>query len=327
MYQQYQIDKEMLQTARRQFCLDTCLDWQQYLEQPEKRCYIQKTQYKAGSRFPVRDGARQYHGMDSFFKAIMCMGQLFLAVDEQIYDWAVEKFAEYPPEWFCEYGNLRMIDEKLREYGRKINDTHMYFLPVAEDTAALQKVEDAGVWNGRKLSYPYAWYNQEETLRFKENNRFTSAICFSPTQPDMLAVAALREHSEAALMDIGGKRNEIICHRDMQMESEQISVGSGIEMAGELCPGKEFDQSHMAGMAGASVDGEYLWQIGINVVPEYMGRGLAVKLVRQLKEEIIRRGKVPFYGTSESHTVSQSIAIKAGFMPAWTEIYAKSIEN
>ena len=82
-----------------------------------------------------------------------------------------------------------------------------------------------------------------------------------------------------------------------------------------------FDQEAMAGMAGASEDGAYLWQIGINVVPECAGKGLAAELVRSLKNEIIRRGKVPFYGTSESHTISQTVALKAGFVPAWTEIY------
>ena len=84
---------------------------------------------------------------------------------------------------------------------------------------------------------------------------------------------------------------------------------------------KCFDQEAMAGMAGASEDGAYLWQIGINVVPECAGKGLAAELVRSLKNEIIRRGKVPFYGTSESHTISQTVALKAGFVPAWTEIY------
>ena len=84
----------------------------------------------------------------------------------------------------------------------------------------------------------------------------------------------------------------------------------------------DFHQDHMPGMAGGSADGEYLWQIGINVREEYRGKGLAAELVRSLKDEMIRRGKIPFYGTSESHTVSQTVALKAGFVPAWTAVYA-----
>ena len=53
------------------------------------------------------------------------------------------------------------------------------------------------------------------------------------------------------------------------------------------------------------------------------GQGLGHRLVRTLKEEVLRRGKVPFYGTSESHTLSQTVGLKAGFVPAWTEIYVE----
>ena len=40
---QIKISKAALEAARKQFCLDTCLDWQEYLENPDKKCYIQKT--------------------------------------------------------------------------------------------------------------------------------------------------------------------------------------------------------------------------------------------------------------------------------------------
>lgn len=285
-YQELSISKEMLQIARKQFCLDTCLDWQQYQKQPNQKIYIQKMQYAAGTRYPAAEGARRYAGMDSFFKAIMCMGQLFLAVDAQIYDWAVEEFADCAPEWFCKYDNLRKIDEKLWEYGRQISDTHIYYLPAVMQKEAV-KTKIGNRVESQTGVEKFTWYEQEEILRFKEGNRFTSALCFSPTQPDVLAVAAMSKDAAD----------------------------------------KSFDQNHMAGMAGASEDGTYLWQIGINVLPEYAGKGLAAELVRWIKDEIIRRGKVPFYGTSESHTVSQTIAYKAGFMPAWTEIYVKDIEK
>ena len=301
------IDKEMLQTARKQFCLDTCLEWQQYLEHPNQKIFIQKTQYATGTSFPAGEGARCYEGKDSFFKAIMCMGQLFLSVDEQIYDWAVEQFGACAPEWFCEYGNLRKIDEKLGEYGREIADTHVYYLPAAIEK---EEVTEGDCLRTEKEENPnLQWFHQQEILRFQEKNRFTSAICFSHTQPDVLAVAAIKGTvectSQAHFGDSGGRGK---CF-------DQTALGVSVDCR------KCFDQEAMAGMAGASEDGAYLWQIGINVVPECAGKGLAAELVRSLKDEIIRRGKVPFYGTSESHTISQTVALKAGFVPAWTEIY------
>lgn len=288
------VDKEMLRTARKQFCLDIGLDFEAYLANPNEKCYICKAKYTPGTCSPAAEGARCYDGKDSFFKAIICMGQLFLAVDEDIYDWAVETFSDCQPQWFCEYGNLRMIDRKLQEYGREIADTHVYFLPAQEQP-------DVG-----KCEFPLQWFEQEDILQFKEKNQFTSALSFWNNQPDMLAVAALKK-------------------ADVSAETEE-KQGSESQVRASDCS-EEHPQEKMAGMAGVSRDGEFLWQIGINVRKEYAGKGLAVQLVTEMKQEVIRRGKVPFYGTSESHIISQTVGLKAGFAPAWTEIYVRTIEK
>ncbi len=85
-----------------------------------------------------------------------------------------------------------------------------------------------------------------------------------------------------------------------------------------------FDGDDIMGMAGATKDSETMWQIGINVLPEYRSRGIGTKLIMLLKNEILKRGKIPFYGTVESHFHSQNIAINAGFFPAWAELYSKA---
>lgn len=86
-----------------------------------------------------------------------------------------------------------------------------------------------------------------------------------------------------------------------------------------------FDGDNIIGMAGASADSENLYQIGINVMPEYRGNGIGTNLVALLKQEVLKRGKVPFYGTAESHIVSRNIAIKAGFFPTWVELNSKKL--
>ena len=75
----------------------------------------------------------------------------------------------------------------------------------------------------------------------------------------------------------------------------------------------------MIGMSGASADTPEMWQIGIDVLPDYRGHGIAAHLVSLLKNEILRRGKLPFYGTSHSNLNSQNVARAAGFFPAWIE--------
>ena len=87
-----------------------------------------------------------------------------------------------------------------------------------------------------------------------------------------------------------------------------------------------FDGENILGMAGASADSKTMWQIGIDVLPEYRGRGIGTNLVTLLKNEILKRGKIPFYGTVESHFHSQNIAVSAGFFPAWAELYSKTLK-
>ncbi len=270
------LDKRCLETARRQFCLDVGLPWEEYEKNREKSVLIQKAVYVPGTMDVAGEGARNYAERNSFFRAIICLGQLFICCDERIYDWVVEQYGDCKPEWFCNYRRLRKLDEKLREYGHEIYDTHVYYLPEAVG-------ESETNYRMAKLT----WYEQEEILRFKNSNRFNQAITFWEKNPDMLAVAAMREDVQAGV--------------------------------------KDFDQSHMCGMAGVSRDGEYLWQIGINVDKDCAGQGLGHKLVRALKEEVLRRDKVPFYGTSESHTLSQTVGLKSGFVPAWTEVYVREI--
>lgn len=85
-----------------------------------------------------------------------------------------------------------------------------------------------------------------------------------------------------------------------------------------------FDESGtMLGTAGASADSPTLWQIGVNVGEAWRRRGIARYLVRLLKNEILSRGFVPFYGTANSHIASQRTALSCGFVPAWWETYSE----
>lgn len=81
----------------------------------------------------------------------------------------------------------------------------------------------------------------------------------------------------------------------------------------------------IAGMAGCSEDAAGFQQIGIDVMPQHRSKGIGTYLVALLKNEIEKRGDIPFYGTSLSNLHSWRIAIKCGFRPAWVEIGCKKI--
>lgn len=80
------------------------------------------------------------------------------------------------------------------------------------------------------------------------------------------------------------------------------------------------DDGNIIAMAGASEDSEIMWQIGVNVLPHAKGKGFGKGIVSILKDEILKRGKIPFYGTVESHIISQKVAIQSGFYPAFAEL-------
>ena len=84
-----------------------------------------------------------------------------------------------------------------------------------------------------------------------------------------------------------------------------------------------YDGQRLVGLAGCSADCDTMWQIGIDVLPEYRRRGIASALTSRLALEILERGKVPFYCAAWSNVKSVRSAIKSGFRPAWVEMTAK----
>ena len=88
-----------------------------------------------------------------------------------------------------------------------------------------------------------------------------------------------------------------------------------------------FRDGEILGMAGASSDSPAMWQIGINVSPHAGNAGIGRMLVTLLKNELLQKGILPYYGTSMSHIVSQRVALSAGFVPAWAELAASKMDT
>lgn len=249
------IASETIEIIEKQFALDCNLEEAKEI-QPGK-VFLSKAK--------ALPGARMVHNTDIFFRAILFMGKAYLMADESIYDGCEELFKDASPDWFCKFPNLRILDAALQEFGHEIADTHIYYLPDM-DAPVIEE------------SQPVIWLSEKEIQDMKENNPFSNAFCFSPTQPDIIGVGAIE------------------------------------------------DSGRFKGMAGASLDGKYVRQIGIDVREEYRGQGLAVYLTTLMKQRLSEQGTLPFYGTSESHSLSRSVAVKSGFLPAWCEIYVKKSE-
>jgi len=213
----------------------------------------------------ILEGSRIINKMDPFFRVVVIMGKAYIMADESILAGCEELFKDLKPEWFFEFSNLRTIDYILHEYGKEIVDTHIYYLP-AEDANIVEAKGDE------------IWMAEKEIEAMKDSNICHRALCYSPTQPDVIAV--------------------------MLKDGDKIKA-----------------------MAGASKDGKYAYQIGIDVQKDYEGQGLGVHLVTLLKQRLMDEGKIPFYGTNESHAISRTIAIKAGFMPAFSEFFVSATKD
>lgn len=88
-----------------------------------------------------------------------------------------------------------------------------------------------------------------------------------------------------------------------------------------------YDGKKLIALAGASADCEKMWQIGIDVLPEYRRKGIASALTSRLALEILARGKIPFYCAAWSNLKSIRNAISCGFYPVWVELTCLQTEK
>lgn len=82
------------------------------------------------------------------------------------------------------------------------------------------------------------------------------------------------------------------------------------------------DGGKIAGLAGASADTAEMWQVGIDVLPQYRGKGLGAALVSALSLRIQEKGHLPYYGSAVANLHSQAVAVRCGYVPAWVETEA-----
>ena len=141
--------------------------------------------------------------------------------------------------------------------------------------------------------------------------------------------------AEYFLPDIN-KIKRLDCKYEMKvLEQQDFSELYLPEWSNALCEKRKeldvlgvgaYDNDKLIGLAGCSADCENMWQIGIDVLPEYRRQGVAAALTSNLAMEILGCGKVPFYCCAWSNISSARNAIKSGFLPSWIEMTVKPAE-
>jgi GNAT superfamily N-acetyltransferase len=64
-----------------------------------------------------------------------------------------------------------------------------------------------------------------------------------------------------------------------------------------------------------------MWQVGIDVLPQFRGRGIGSTLVTILTDEIRSMDIVPYYSLIPGNVASLKTALACGYTPVYHEIY------
>lgn len=70
-----------------------------------------------------------------------------------------------------------------------------------------------------------------------------------------------------------------------------------------------------------------MWEVGVDVLPEYRNQGIATSLVISLTKELLDRNIVPFYSASITNIGSQLVAARSGYLPAWVDTYGTVLDG
>ncbi len=132
----------------------------------------------------------------------------------------------------------------------------------------------------------------EQIESFRGDKRYSNALGFSATRPDVLVLAAYA------------------------VDGAGDTEGAGIPA-----------NADPVAMVGMSDDSPIMRQIGIDVLPAFRGAGIASALVRDAARLTLAEGYLPFYGTSPSHILSQRVAMNAGLVPTWWEYVSTSMND
>ncbi len=79
----------------------------------------------------------------------------------------------------------------------------------------------------------------------------------------------------------------------------------------------------IVGIAGVSKDSEFMYQIGIDVLPSHQGNGLAPAMTAAAARATFEAGALPYYATSSSNIASMRTALAAGLRPTWVEVLTR----
>lgn len=117
--------------------------------------------------------------------------------------------------------------------------------------------------------------------------------------------------------------------------TDKIELSCGFENAITFENGKcisniaylAYKDGQVIGVAGADKINDNIWEVGIEVLPEYRKDGLATILTKNLTLKILEKGIVPIWSASVSNIGSQAVATNSDYIPLWMETFGDILED
>ena len=287
------------------------------------------------------EGARRYLKLPFSCQLVSYGNNVVASVSPGFREIAENYINKYPVEHLFETPHLHVLNDMLLKKGQKICFMAEYFLP---DVDVL--CERGGV----PTSYLKACDFDSARDPTAEGGRPSGFDCVRPCHPERSAaesnckaapsVAKAGSRADFAQDDtrkLTCQNSDITNRYELRLLTQADFADLYLtEWSNALCKDRKqldvlgvgaYDSGKLVGLAGCSADCEQMWQIGIDVLPDYRRQGIASALTSRLATEILARGKVPFYCAAWSNIKSVRNAIRSGFRPAWVEMTAKSIET
>ena len=134
--------------------------------------------------------------------------------------------------------------------------------------------------------------------------------------PDLKRIKNEEEDKKYIFKMYDGNTNEINLSKGFE---NAITFDSGICIS-EIAY-VAYDGDKIIGVAGADKINDDIWEVGIEVLPEYRKDGLATILTKNLTIKIIEKGRVPIWCASSTNIGSQAVANKSNYIPLWFETF------
>lgn len=232
--------------------------------------------------------------------------------------------------WLGDYAPLRQLNELLTPYSQQVSGTSVYYTPsrnllesVVPPDVPAQEVKCAvpGIGMMRRV----------DSGAFRESLR--QHICGLRTVTKVPNASA--DEGDTAVSEFSVRIELLHPEQYERFRGDpRYSNALGfskrrpdITVLAAFDPDAATALADPLAMAGASDDSPLMRQIGIDVLPQVRQRGLAARLVYELSRMVLADGRVPFYGTSPSHVLSQRVALAAGFIPTWWEFVSTSMHD